>query len=149
MALWVLPESAQYMSASQSYLDVALGWRWFPGVFETGFHAAERDDRGPFRWTNGHATLVVPMKELPTHLILDLTPALRDEPVGFLVNGSPVFAGPYPGGHRTLSLADGLADEWITIELVSATMTPSRTNAGSADNRALGLAVREIRLVRR
>jgi hypothetical protein len=60
-----------------------------------------------------------------------------------------VFAGPYAGGLRMLSLPDGLADEWITIELVSATMTPSRTNTGSADQRALGLAVREIRLVRR
>jgi hypothetical protein len=149
MALWVLPESRHYMSASQSYLDVALGWRWFPGVFETGFHAAERDARGPFRWTNGHATLVIPLKDLPTHLILDVTPALRHEPVGFLVNGRPVFAGPYAGGLRMLSLPDGLADEWITIELVSATMTPSRTNTGSADQRALGLAVREIRLVRR
>jgi hypothetical protein len=149
MALWVLPESEHYISASQSYLDVALGWRWFPGVFERGFHAEERDERGPFRWTNGHATLVIPMKELPTHLHLDLTAALPDQPVKIVVNGTPLLTRPYSGGVRTFSLPDGLADEWITIELVSATITPSKTNPGSADNRALGVVVREIRLVRR
>jgi hypothetical protein len=145
-ALWVLPAAKHYFSASQQYVGVALGWRWFPGVWESGFHARERDRDGSFRWTNGHGRLVVPVNEFPTRLTVDLRPVVSDCRVRILVNGAPLFDGTYAVGTRTFDLTGVPVTEWVTVDLLSDAIVPRERIEDSSDTRRLGVAVREIRL---
>ncbi len=148
-ALWVLPASRHYFAAAEPYVDTSLGWRWFPGVWESGFHATERDRAGRFRWTDGRATLVVPVNEFPARLITHLAPSRPDANVRVIVNGVELWNGPYPAGRRSLDLAECPVSEWVTIQLASDAIVPRDYTPESRDGRTLGVAVREVRLATR
>jgi hypothetical protein len=148
-ALWVLPASPHYFAASERYVDTSLGWRWFPGVWESGFHASERDRAGRFRWTDGRATLVVPVNEFPARLITHLSPSRPDANVRIIVNGVELWDGAYPGGRRSLDLAACPVSDWVTIQLMSDVIVPRDHTPESRDERRLGVAVREVRLATR
>ena len=148
-ALWVLPASPHYFTAAERYVDTSLGWRWFPGVWESGFHAAERDGAGRFRWTDGRATLVVPVNEFPARLITHLSPSQPQANVRIIVNGVELWNDAYPAGRRSLDLAACPVTEWVTIQLVSDAIVPRKRTPDSQDGRRLGVAVREVRLATR
>lgn len=148
-ALWVLPASRHYFSAAERYVNVSLGWRGFPGVWESGFHAPERDRAGRFRWTDGRATLVVPVNEFPSRLVTHLSPSRPGANVRIIVNGVELWNGPYPAGRRSLDLTNCPVTDWVTIELQSDVMVPKERVAGSEDMRALGVAVRDVQLTTR
>jgi hypothetical protein len=146
LALWLLPSARHYLSASQSYIGVALGWRRFPGVWESGFQSAGRGTR--FRWARGRARLVVPVNEFPTRLTVNLRPAAPDVRVRIVVNGTVLFDAADGSGPRTLDLASCPVTDWVTIEILSEAVPDGRRGHAASDRRDVGVAVREIRLLR-
>ena len=151
LALWLLPDAVHYETAAQSYIGVALGWRQFPGIWESGFHARERSRHGRFRWTDGAGRIVVPIEHRrpPTSLSVDLTPSSVTPHLRVRADGVELFSGPaWQGGERVFSLANVALRGWVTIELLSDTMVPGDSVPGSRDRRKLGVPVRGIRLLR-
>jgi hypothetical protein len=149
VALWMLPGADQYESATRSYLGARLGWREFPGIWESGFHRREKGRAGFFRWTAGNARLVVPVAGHmpPTKLEVDLVPSTRTA-LELRVNDVVLFSGPaWRNGRRTFSLTKVPSHDWMTIELLSDTVVPRDTTPGSHDTRRLGVAVRAIQLL--
>jgi hypothetical protein len=148
LALWVLPQAPEYYSAARSFLDVALGGQRVPGVWDSGFHHQERSRAILFRWTHGHATLVVPIdpRQRPTELRLLLFRSTSGD-VRIRANDLTVYDGHVDArAVRRISIRHVPMADWLSIELLSGVVEPSEHVPGSRDVRRLGVAVREIRL---
>jgi hypothetical protein len=141
-------------SGQQDYLELTLGSRFVPGVQESGFHAPEREGGQPFRWTNGAAKLVVPLRETkPKSLSVSLEiPKHAAEYLEVVVNGRNMLERkvlPQRNWQETFPLdSQAGAGETITIEVRSATTVPAQTSLGSKDQRPLGVKVKGITLHR-
>jgi hypothetical protein len=149
-ALWLLPGAEHYDSATQSFMEVRLGWRRFPGVFESGFSRTEGRGTSAFRWTNGAGRVVVPLSPggKPARLGVTLAYPTRKD-LRLVVNDSEVFAGHLGAGvERTFDLSTVAATDWLTIHLLSDTFVPDDVETGTRDRGRSGVAVRSIRLLR-
>ncbi len=129
----------------------AFGGNKVWGVTESGFHRELAPPfHHPLRHTNGHAVLEVPIPkgDWPDHVLVDVV--YFSPNVGHLrvvVNGYELHTGPLSRRwFGILSMAHVPAGPVLTIEVMSTTWVPSDIFAGSLDDRALGVAVREVRL---
>jgi hypothetical protein len=148
-ALWLLPGAEHYYSAAQSFTDVRLGWRRFPGVFESGFSRTEGRGASAFRWTNGAGRFVVPIDPggKPARLGVALAHQTRTD-LRLMVNDREVFAGRLPAGiEHTFDLSAVPANDWLVIQLLSDTV-PIGDERGTGDKRRRGVALSSIRLLR-
>jgi hypothetical protein len=132
-------------------LDSELGPSNHWLVRETGFHNTEA--AGTARWTEGNATLQIPIPEgePPGRLVVDL---MWTGPAGATIevvyDDHSLFSGYVPSGEwqRTFSLppTPNARDE-VEIRLESSTFVPADVMEGSADQRTLGIMVRGLRLL--
>lgn len=141
-------------SGKKEYLNVPLGNQFVVGVEEAGFHNYELQGDQPFRWTQGHAHLSVPIvRARPSALqvIFDVPPQLTER-LALVVNGQKLMdeeVVPRNDWTRTYSLADVPIDNTLKIEVRSGTWIPAKTMPRSRDNRVLGVKVKEIKLLDR
>ena len=123
------------------------------GYFAGGWHLAEGDASGAFRWTAGRAVTLVPAASpAAVTVVMTARPAVGARPVTLssTVNGWPAGTRAMSGGPAEYrwNVPDGV---WVdgTNEVVfdvSATSRPS--DAGAADTRDLGIAVTSLRILR-
>jgi hypothetical protein len=151
-ALWVLPGEVQSSLPPASYDGVTLGVEPRFRVRETGFHAQEWLHGAPVRWTNGAASLRVPLdlRHIPLTLEIDTVAYNRDEVcLQILANGIELWHQwiPPQGWSKAFSLEHVPLSDELVIELNSDTFTPAESPEGPADQRSLGVMVRGIRLI--
>ncbi len=118
------------------------------GVGQSGLYDVETSGDHAFRWTNGSATLTVPLTTLRTPVALDVTLAMVGEPgrqLAIKYGPCVLFAAHVSPGRwdRSFDLRgcprpSGAA----VIEIGSDTTTP----AGPGDTRRLGVAVQSVKL---
>ena len=137
----------------RSFLDRTLGCEPIVGVEESGFHAPERLDQQPVRWTQGSATLTVPVdpQTPPQQMEIEVASPGRDGVrLQVLTNGVEIWRGEVPdtGLSEALDLQAVPITGSLVIELRSGTFVPAQTVAGSSDSRTLGVLVKKIRLSR-
>ncbi len=127
-----------------SLLGVGLGARPLDTVPERGFHQAEDWSGTPFRWTDGHAELRVPLgpQEQPRHLTCRLVATgPRGTRLRLLVDSAVVADRDLPPGSWTGGVdlpATGRRDSLI-LEIDSGVFTP-----GGGDGRVLGVGLAGI-----
>jgi serine/threonine protein kinase/WD40 repeat protein len=140
-----------------SFLDVPLGSTLVNGIAESGFHHQEYSNKGqPFRWTDGHGKLVIPIDKArpPQALLVELR----------------VFRPPTVAGHVKIvvneqELCQEQVRHWIwwqtfdlrgldlgnevTVEVFSDTFVPKGVMDGGAnmDQRSLGVQVWGVKLL--
>jgi hypothetical protein len=136
-----------------SYLNVLLGCAKVDGVEESGFHYQEYVGSEPFRWTDGEATLLVPIDTPPRRLWVSgvtLRPDLTPVSLEILVDGTSLFEGVLPPGkwEKTFDLTSHPLSDQVTIELRSDTFVPEGVMDGgtNTDTRELGVQIRGIML---
>ena len=117
------------------------------GVTQTGFHPAEWRDTSFFRWTQGKASLQIPIDPRQPPRLLEvtvLTGSRAQQALEIRANGCVLFSGP-PGGEPTQKALDlsscGALGATLQVTFVSDTFVP-----GPADPRALGVALESVRL---
>jgi hypothetical protein len=136
------------------YDNVTLGAEHVFGIPDTGFFETEVSGGAPGRWTNGAATLRVPVdpQKPPRMLGVEVVVGGRDHAeLEVRANGSALFHRRLPRGLWSKTFDIGrvpLGDE-LLIELNSGTRSPAETTAGLGDRRNLGVFVRGIRLAGR
>jgi hypothetical protein len=139
---------------SVAYEGVTLGVESAIGFEESGFHLPERIDGVPVRWTNGAATLKVPLDPAnpPRRLEIEtVAPGREGVRLRVLANGTELWHQRISSGSwsKTFSLEQVPMNDELVIELKSDTFSPAEKHPDSADNRRLGVAVRAIRLTAR
>src|SRR5262245_4508934 len=140
------------LSGAKSYADVPLGVANVPEVMEAGFHGPNVNSGQPSRWTNGAASLTVPLGgKVPRLLALTLEiPDLPKYRVNVSVNGHKLFDDEVPPNDlwSTELLLEGLnLGESSHIELNSSTVVPADSDPKSLDRRKLGVNVKRLILV--
>jgi len=146
--------TARDVRAAGAFEGVRLGARYTLGVEESGFHLPETIEGVPGRWTNGRATLWVPLNRASVSrlLAIETIAAGRDGArLKILANGTELWDGRVPREpwSKTLSLEQADVSDELTIELESDTFSPAETSWRSRDERRLGVAIRGIRLTAR
>jgi hypothetical protein len=132
-----------------SFLDVLLGNRSVEGVEDSGFYHDEENDSGPFRWTDGRAKLVVPLKgpDRPQRLWVQLHRP-KNTWVRIVVNNRELvneglFEGELLWWESTQDLSGVPLGESVVVEVIS-----NPVLAPDGDSRRLGVRVRGIKLLR-
>ena len=123
------------------------------GVPESGFYGRALHRGGPARWTDGHATLKVPVDPTyPPRKLRIETVGPRKQPVQLRVvaNGVELWNREISlkRWRKTLRLEGVPLGEELQIEILSNTFLPPDVEEGSTDPRILGLMIRSIRLER-
>jgi hypothetical protein len=152
-ALWLLPGERQFGLGGVAYEGVTLGAKRRLDLQESGFYREESFQVGPGRWTNGAASLRVPLdsRSLPRTLEIEtFVPSREGTRLQVLANGVELWHRPVPAGawSRTFSLEDVPLGDELLIELNSDTFSPAESRRGSNDRRVLGVVVTGIRLGR-
>jgi glutamate-1-semialdehyde 2,1-aminomutase len=118
-----------------------------PGLTLDGFHGFEKYQGHTFRWTNGNATLTLPLPPgiRAESLGLTLRGFLQDRHrLRLLVNGTEVHGGlvPHPGesSTHTFAVPGGAAQSLLTVQILS------NTFQSGGDDRVLGVAVEKLEL---
>lgn len=149
VAITILPTWFAFVPARVGP-DVVLGTGRVRGVTETGFHAIEWDGTTPTRWTNGAASMTIPLRgRHPSELELkarDMNPKERSL-VELRANGEVFFSGRMPVGEwsETFPLPEDNRPT-LTIEIRSSTFRPAVTSH-SSDKRTLGIQIKSVRLL--
>lgn len=150
-ALWLLPGELRSALPVTNYEGVTLGATRRLDLWESGFYAEESFAVGPGRWTNGAATLRVPVnrREPPRTLEVEtLVPGRDRTRLQVLANGVELWHGEIPGGpwSRRFGLEPVPLGEELLIELNSDTSSPPRRRGRARARRTLGVVVTGIRL---
>ncbi len=133
------------------YEGVTLGAERVLGFEDSGFHLPESFEGARGRWTDGAATLRVPLSpdDRPRRLAIETVAPGRDGAhLRILANGVELWQGWIPAApwSETFRLDTIPLDDELLIELESDTLRPSESQEGSGDTRGLGVVVRAIRL---
>lgn len=156
-AIKMLPKVGpeESLPAGKSFLDVALGHRFVPGVDESGFYFDESYRGRPYRWTNGNGKLVVPLrKEDPPQAMLMLIRRPKSSWLQIKVNDRVLVnenaVDQEMLWERTLDLGGIDLKDKLFVEILSNTFVPQYTLPGKPkETRSLlGVAVWEIKLLR-
>jgi WD40 repeat protein len=145
-----------------SFVNVTLGDEFVPEVEESGFHFQEFYRGQPFRWTDGHARLVIPIdrtkppEALLVRLAANRAPGVKKPRVKILVNGRSLFEGDIPLARpweTTFDLRGIDLGEQVVVEVISDTFSPQGNKLGEGketggDPRQLGVQVMGIKLLR-
>ncbi len=150
-ALWILPGEMQARLRVAAYEGVILGARRRPDLWESGFYREESFAVGPGRWTDGAASLRVPLdsRSPPRTLEIEtLAPGREGTRLQVLANGVELWHEQIPleAWSKTFSLEGVPLGEELLIELNSDTFFPKESRPGSKDRRRLGVVVTGIRL---
>ena len=151
-ALWVLPGALQAALPTGGYAGQLLGAERRADLQEAGFYRQEVFDGAPGRWTNGAATLSVPLdpQRPPRWLEIEtLAPGPDRADLQMLANGVELWNQPIPR-HRwrkRLPLNRVRRGNALVIELKSNTFSPAGRQPSSGDRRRLGIVVLGIRLL--
>ena len=151
-ALWILPGELQSRLPVMAYDGMTLGAEPAIRVRELGFHDLEWVAGVPARWTNGAASLRVPLdpENLPQRVEVEILASGRREgaDLQILTNGVELWRARIPANEwsKTLSLKQVPMGNALLIELNSDTSTPAASHEGSPDSRRLGVMVKAIRL---
>jgi hypothetical protein len=146
-----------------SFINRPVGQESFPQVDEEGFHyqeySADNGDR-PFRWTNGHGRLEIPIDPAnpPEALLVQLCayrgPGTKKARLEIVVNKHSLFQDDIPLGswEQRLDLHGMSLGEKVIVELISDTFRPLGNQRGngpgvSDDTRTLGVLVFGVTLV--
>ena len=118
------------------------------GVSSSGFFATEWTGQRPFRWTNGEATLSIPIegREPPSQLAVEvLMTGAGPKPLVITVNGCTIFDSEIRRRWvQTLPLAPCRVDPpSLDIQILSGVHAPG----GGGDGRTLGVAVGSIEII--
>jgi RNA polymerase sigma factor (sigma-70 family) len=139
-----------------SQVDVVVGCEFKEGVEESGFRAQQYDvNQRPYRWTDGHATLRIPISQdrLPHNLHMHLwpwrPPNTELAEIRIVVNQRELFKGTVAPDHweQVLDLTGMELGGEVTVEIVSNTFQPSALKNAGPDNRTLGVQVRGVTLL--
>ncbi len=152
-SLWLLPGARQANLGVAEYEGVTLGSRQRLDLQESGFYREESFATGPGRWTNGAASMRVPLdaRRPPRTLEIEtLAPGREATRLQVLANGVELWHRRIPRGawSKTFSLEEVPLGDELLIELNSDTFSPAESRAGSNDRRRLGVVVTGIRLGR-
>jgi hypothetical protein len=147
-----------YQPKRPSPVNVTLGCEYVAGVEESGIYCQEQDSKGQlFRWTDGHARLVIPLDKtnppqtLWARLFIFRPPLVTRAPLKILVNNRELFDQEVPlwkwEGSFDLSQFD-LGEE-LVLEIISDTFIPQGVMDGGTneDPRTLGVQLRSIKLL--
>lgn len=148
-SLW----SAGNCCAAASPTFATLGAAPVQGIEESGFYATESWPIGQVRWTNGRATLKVPVSApvlSSSSLYVDI--ASVGQPRNRVVisaNGKDLFNGRMASGRSRLilPLAGVVGEDAVEIVISSKTFVPSEASS-TDDTRQLGVAIHGLRIVR-
>jgi hypothetical protein len=116
------------------------------GIRLEGFYAAETSRSATYRWTNGNASLTIPLDRSRPPRELEVRTLMATEAAASMeirVNGCVIFEGPSaepPIKHLLLSACAPSGDT-ATITIVSGTVVP-----GPGDARPLGVAFESVRV---
>ena len=140
-------------SMISDYESIGLGSERCFGVMESGFHVQEWRGGKPFRWTDGRAKLVIPLnREHPPRALkvelLSYCP--KDLELKILLNDHELYQGKIAADKSwsgMFSLADLRLGNEAILEIISDTFVPQEVVQGSIDNRILGVAVQDIRVL--
>jgi hypothetical protein len=143
-----------HLAASDSlgvYEGVTLGAESVLGFEDSGFHLPETFDGAPGRWTDGSATLRVPLRgrKPPRRLAVEtLAPGRDGARLQVRANGVELWRGRIPSElwSRTFGLEQVPLGDELLIELESDTFVPAESLPKSRDTRRLGVVVRGVRL---
>jgi hypothetical protein len=138
--------------AEAAAAGMTLGAEPILGIPESGFYEQERFASAPSRWTNGAATLTVPLdpEKPPGTLVIETAAPGRDGAVlRVRVNGTELFHQRIPQHtvSQALDLGQVAQEDALFIELDSNTFVPGEVLEGSQDRRTLGVMVTGIRLL--
>jgi serine/threonine protein kinase len=146
--LWPAPLDAA------SLVNVTLGATPVAGVEESGFSHQEFDKEVPFRWTEGHARLVIPIdrSKPPQGLFVE---AYVYRPPGvagwirLLANQQELFHQDLRHWHfrRIFDLRGIEMRDKLVLDIISDTFQPGVLENGFQDARNLGVMVRAIKLL--
>lgn len=127
---------------------VDLGIQTGLGITQTGFYQGEwTANRAFFRWTDGKASLAIPIDPRQPPRVLEVTVLMgstTEQRLEIRANGCVLFSGTPTGepAKKTLDLSScGDLGSTLTVSLVSDTFVPSST-----DSRTLGVAIESVRL---
>jgi hypothetical protein len=145
--------AARATLAARAVDGVTLGTEPVFGFQESGFHRSERYRGEPARWTDGAASLRVPLdpRAPPQRVVVETaTPGRDGVRLQIVANGTELWHQEIPSGpwSRSLSLEQVALGEELLLELRSDTFCPADRLDGSTDGRSLGVMVRGIRLLR-
>ncbi len=131
---------------STNYLDMMLGCVVVPGIKERGFYNADEMAGMPIRWTNGSASLVVPIRNAPPQSLSVMLafPVARPARVLVRVNGHSLWDGTVPAQQswaKTFDLAGVPAAKEMKIDILSDDFVPAEIDAKEKDRRILGAGV--------
>jgi hypothetical protein len=142
---------ARARPAAEAYTGVTLGAEPVSGIQETGFHRVEQIGGTPARWTNGAASLQVPLDpaNLPQSFEIETAaPGRTGARLQLLANGVELWHQKTPphAWTQTFSLEQVPMEDELFIELNSDTFVPAESLEGSGDQRRLGVVVKGIRV---
>jgi hypothetical protein len=150
-AFWLLPGEMRSYLPVATYDGVTLGAARRLDLQESGFYRDETFGSRPARWTNGAATLRVPLdpRRLPRALEIETLAPGRDRArMQLLANGVELWSGKIPrtAWSKTFSLEPVPLGEELLVEINSDTFTPAERQPSTRDRRRLGIVVLGIRL---
>ena len=149
-ALWLMPGEAQSRLPTVSYLGQTLGVEPRPELRESGFYRTQSFDGVPGRWTNGAATLTVPVDPENPPRLLEIearAPGRESTRLEIFINGVRwrQMLSPEPWSKR-FGLKRVPVGDRLVIRLESDTFRPAALEPSSRDRRRLGIVVTGIRL---
>jgi serine/threonine protein kinase len=139
-------------------VDVPVGQEFVAQVTEEGFHGQQYDKDGqPFRWTDGHAKLVIPIDPArpPQALRIRLWPFrpthAQQAALQILVNQRELFREQVFREHweKTFDLRGMDLGREVVLEIISDSFVPSEVQDGGPDTRTLGVQVKGVMLLAR
>jgi hypothetical protein len=143
-----------------SFIGILLGSQQVPGVEESGFSMQEFGRDQPFRWTDGNARLVIPLRKgepppkgLLVRLRVHRLGAKKGAHVRIVANGRELFSGAIPrdASEKTLDLAGVEMGQEVAVQIESDTFVPAGSLEGdgrvSTDERTLGVQVLGVLLL--
>jgi hypothetical protein len=142
--IWVSKDRSifEYIEGKLAVLEI--GAKLVPGISSAGVYDLESYGDGTLRWTSQAAHFEVP--NIPANpsrsLRLELWPMpLSSDTLKISVNGDTVYHGNIPSNAVTMSLDKFVAQDKLTIELLTTAVTHYPN-----DPRELGIAIKELRL---
>jgi hypothetical protein len=150
IAVFLVSEDSSSVAFHSLYSEVKLhhgtilGAQATYSVDESGFYKNETWEGTPFRWTNGKATLDIPLgrdNHPQTVQLAFVSTGPQGTNLQISANGSIIFKGHIPRGkwQQTLDLPDNNPDNRVVLEILSDTFI-------SEENRKLGVGISKVLL---
>jgi hypothetical protein len=144
--IWVAADRSIFAYLKAPSADLEIGAKTVAGALTTGAYGIETTGRGPLQWTSQVARFEVPNNPAAPakNLRLELWPMpLAAAALQITVNGAFIYDSAVPTGAVTMDLEKFAAQDKLAIELRASAVTHFPN-----DPRDLGVAIRELRLIK-